>query len=176
MESIKKIYALELNKGKYYVGETDNFVARLQQHQEGSGASWTALHGVVDVDLVIVKKGEHDENNITKDYMAKYGIDNVRGGVYSAAVLTAEEKSVIQKEIWSLRGACLRCGRVGHFIRSCSALEDINGQRLNAQDVAVTTQSPGPIGSEREKEKTTKACIDCGISFAGVALGTRVEN
>lgn len=121
MKRPTKIYALRLEGVKYYVGETDFFMRRLKEHQDGTASAWTALHKVVEVEEVTIKKTKHDENNLTKDYMAKYGIDNVRGGLYTSLILSPEERAILQKEIWGAEGLCYGCGEAGHFLRSCPA-------------------------------------------------------
>jgi hypothetical protein len=60
-----------------------------------------------------------EEDKVTKEYMAKYGIDKVRGGSYSQIELTSNQKDMIQSEIKGATDACQQCGEIGHFIRYC---------------------------------------------------------
>ena len=126
----EKIYVLRLDKGKYYIGKTAKFIPRLQQHINKVASSWTTAYPVVDVEEIRLLVSDHDENNVTKEYMAKYGIDNVRGGAYVKITLDDAEKKLLQKEIWDIQGSCTKCGRPGHMVASCHSVEDILGNKL----------------------------------------------
>lgn len=83
-----KVYALKLEHGKYYVGITSrkDVNTRVEEHISGVGARWTLLHKPVDIievkDLGLVPKkvAENTENEITIEYMDRFGTQNVRGG------------------------------------------------------------------------------------------------
>ena len=76
------IYVLRLEGGHYYIGKSDNVIARYQQHLDGKGSAWTKLHKPVSLVKTVEGASPFDEDKITKEYMAKYGIDKVRGGSY----------------------------------------------------------------------------------------------
>lgn len=42
-------YVLSLENGNYYVGITNNFNERINQHLSGKGSSWTKKHKPIDV-------------------------------------------------------------------------------------------------------------------------------
>ena len=73
------IYVLKLVNNKYYVGKTVNPHFRLENHFESSGSSWTKKYKPIQVHELRPDQSDHDEQRITQEYMAKYGIDNVRG-------------------------------------------------------------------------------------------------
>jgi predicted GIY-YIG superfamily endonuclease len=75
------IYVLQLEGGKYYVGKTQNLDRRYAEHQAGE-CMWTKLYKPVCV-MSTVLGDAFDEDKITKQLMAKHGIDNVRGGSYA---------------------------------------------------------------------------------------------
>lgn len=75
------VYVLELEDDCWYVGITHNLNFRLAQHMAGGGARWTKLHKPLRVAEVIFKDASLAlENATTKEYMERYGEENVRGG------------------------------------------------------------------------------------------------
>lgn len=90
-------YVLQLARGKYYVGSTNNLQRRLSEHFSGYGAKWTQKYQPQK--LVYTKKGKGHENALTKDTMRKYGIDNVRGGSWSQRILSKKQKQSLAKKI-----------------------------------------------------------------------------
>ena len=82
------LYVLELENNKYYVGITSKTPEkRMQQHIGGFlGAKWTKKHKPVrilkteDLGFISFNDAEKYENKIVRQYIKKYGIDNVRGG------------------------------------------------------------------------------------------------
>lgn len=125
MENI--LYVLKLEGEKYYVGKTSDVKRRFEQHVRGTGAEWTKLHKPVK--LLETKKitSEHDENNVTKDLMKKYGMENVRGGAYASAVITEEQEQALRHEIRSNTDTCYKCGKAGHFARYCKRTSSFKG-------------------------------------------------
>jgi len=113
------VYVLELVGGKYYVGTTSNIAIRYQQHLDGQGSSWTHKYPPISLLKIYQNTSPFDEDRITKEYMAIYGIDNVRGGSYVRLQLSPEIKQKIQREIRGALGLCIQCGEAGHFIRHC---------------------------------------------------------
>lgn len=83
------LYVLKLKDDKYYVGITarSNPQDRIQQHIGGYyGAKWTKKYPPVetletrDLGLVSTNDAELEEKTTTREYMKKYGYQNVRGG------------------------------------------------------------------------------------------------
>lgn len=75
------VYVLKLVDDCWYVGITHDLNKRLSQHFGGEGSKWTKLHKPIEVERVIFPAEEDTiENDITKEYMEKYGKDKVRGG------------------------------------------------------------------------------------------------
>ena len=60
-----------------------------------------------------------EEDKITKEYMLKYGIENVRGGTYTQIELTENQIQSINYELRGAMDECLKCGKKGHFVAEC---------------------------------------------------------
>lgn len=118
---MESLYVLQLQGGKYYVGKSADVKNRIEQHMAGSGSAWTKQYRPVKVVETRRLKDEHDENNTTKDYMKKYGIDNVRGGSYCQLDLPASLQTTLVAELRGASDACFKCGKTGHFARYCRA-------------------------------------------------------
>ena len=116
---MEQLYVLQLAGGKYYVGKTKNVADRYKQHLSGDGAAWTRKHAPTKLIETRGLKDEHDETNVTKDLMKKYGVDNVRGGAYVSIEIDEATKSVLEREIRGDNDKCFKCGLGGHFANRC---------------------------------------------------------
>jgi predicted GIY-YIG superfamily endonuclease len=125
------IYILKLENGKYYVGKSDNPMLRYQDHFNGNGSAWTRKYKPIGVEKIIPNASHFDEDKYTKEFMAKYGTDNVRGGVYVENELDEFTKENLNREIWGAENKCTRCGRTGHFVKDCYANTTVNGDRFD---------------------------------------------
>lgn len=120
-QATTNIYVLKLKNNKYYVGQSTNVNQRIKQHERGEGSAWTQKYEPVEVVEIKKNASPFDEDKMTKQYMAKYGVENVRGGSYSQVRLTDEQEDILQREIDTATGACFRCGEKGHFANQCDA-------------------------------------------------------
>lgn len=119
------IYALQLEQGKYYVGKTHRFEGFdgvelcFQEHLEGRGCEWTKLYKPIS----IIESYEHDstfeEDDLTKKYMMKYGIEHVRGGSYTKIDLEEWQVKSLEHEFKSVNDKCFKSGKNGHFAKDC---------------------------------------------------------
>jgi predicted GIY-YIG superfamily endonuclease len=155
------IYILRCQNEKYYIGKSDNPISRYKEHLKGNGSSWTKLHKPIEVVKIISNVSDFDEDKYTKEFMAKYGIDNVRGGSYSNIELDALQIDIITREIWGAQNKCTRCGRKGHFVRDCFANTDTDGNDLeDSEDELVwcCEKCNAEFESESQCEKHEKKC------------------
>jgi predicted GIY-YIG superfamily endonuclease len=113
------IYVLRLEGGRYYIGKSDNVIKRYQEHLNGSGSAWTKKYPPIKLELTRPIQGDHDENNTTKDYMKKYGIEKVRGGSYTQMALPEDVKVLLERELRGNADVCYKCNLPGHFIEQC---------------------------------------------------------
>lgn len=124
------IYILKLQGGKYYIGKTSDLMKRYKEHLDGKGSAWTKKYAPIGVEKVIKNASPFDEDKYTKEYMAKYGIDKVRGGSYVSMELDEVQEEALTREIWGAKDCCAQCGRKGHFIKDCYAKTDVSGNEL----------------------------------------------
>lgn len=80
------VYVLRLQDDCWYVGQTYKLATRLRGHFGAGGAIWTRAHKPIEV-VELHWGNKHLENMKTLEYMAKYGIDKVRGGRWCPLVL-----------------------------------------------------------------------------------------
>ena len=181
------VYVLELKGGKYYVGISDDPERRFLYHVSGKGAAWTRMHQPIRILEIRSGSSRFDEDKVTKEYMATYGIDNVRGGSYVHPTLRLEDRMALKREIWMAQNVCMRCGHSSHYVTDCFARTDVCGDPIeDAGDVARTRdrqdspdrrhQGPSPArrhlrDSPAQNETTKKerwiaqgGCFRCGAT------------
>lgn len=112
------IYVLKLIQNKFYVGRSENVVQRFQQHQDCLGSAWTRKYPVVGL-AETLPVTDFGELSTTLRYMKMYGIENVRGDVYSNINLTSRQIDDINLHIRHENGLCLKCGSDEHFMADC---------------------------------------------------------
>lgn len=113
------IYILELTNSKYYIGRTTNTAMRIEDHFNNKGCEYTKKYKPIKVIEMYKDCDVYDEDKYVLKYMAKYGIDNVRGGSFSQIELDENEIEIINKMINNAENKCYNCGKVGHFINDC---------------------------------------------------------
>ena len=122
------IYKLNLEKGKKYIGKSENIDHRMKQHFSGNGSKVTKkfkpVSGVV-IDEVPGFFSDEIEHEYTEKYIKKYGYQNVRGGYYTNSKTLNDNKKVTKSTC-----NCYRCGRQGHYASTCYAKKHIKGYYL----------------------------------------------
>ena len=163
------IYILKLQNNKYYVGKSNDLETRLTSHKNGLASAWTKKYKPISVEKVIPNASSYDENKETIEYMGKYGIDNVRGGIYVTEALDNTQRSEINKQIWGANDCCTQCGRKEHFVNNCKETKDVTGQDIikTGNDIFKTGHDIFKTGNDIFKEeykdkKLIKTCFDCG--------------
>jgi predicted GIY-YIG superfamily endonuclease len=116
---MEQLYILQCESGKYYVGKTADVMRRYEEHKSGKGSAWTKKYPPTRLMECRAITGSHDENNMTKDLMKKYGVNNVRGGTYTQLVLPDELMKALNMEFLGNADVCYKCNLAGHFANRC---------------------------------------------------------
>lgn len=154
---MEHIYILRLSTGKYYIGKTKNVDKRWEEHISGNGSGWTKKYKPLSLIKSVVSTSHFDEDRYVKEYMEKYGIENVRGGTYSNMVLDANCIAVLEKEIRHSNNLCVRCGRGTHFVKDCYATTNSDGKAIKKETAKETAKKDvKPPKAYKEVVKTKK--------------------
>ncbi len=159
--SLTNIYVLRLQSGKYYVGKSENPEKRFEEHKNGIGSSWTKKYKPVELVKVIKNASHFDEDKITKEYMEKYGIQNVRGGTYVSIELDDIQIESLKRELWGAKNKCTSCGRDNHFAKDYYAKTDVYGDEILYETDSDSDSSEEYESQPRYSNKNV-VCFRCG--------------
>ena len=118
------VYVLGDEKGRMYVGKSQDVERRVEQHLAGEGTQF--LTGGKVRRLEVGETGseldlESWERNETLARMYKHGVGNVRGWMFTSARLSAEQEEQAFGQICEKYDLCRKCGRNTHFAIKCFA-------------------------------------------------------
>lgn len=119
-ESKLELYVLELTENKYYVGL--NFEGRITQKPCETGFDWAQQYNILGFWKKTIMNLS-DEDIEVKRLMMLYGIDNVRGGTYSASVLTPEQIQSLEIEFAHVRGEYFDCADVSKISQESNMMK-----------------------------------------------------
>ena len=148
------IYVLELRNGKYYVGKTNNPDFRLKNHVNSDGSEWTKLYKPIRLIELKPDCDDYDEDKITRQYMDKYGINNVRGGSFVSVKLDKSTINILEKMSNGTNNKCYSCGKTGHFAKDCEYQESSSEEESDNEDNFETWLKPEFIKKCKKKDIT----------------------
>ena len=145
------IYVLRCYNNKYYVGKTEKkIMQRYKEHLTGKGSAWTRKYKPIEL-VECIRGDKFDEDKKTKEYMEKYGINNVRGGSYCQITLDKVSIASIKREIRGANDKCNKCGKSGHFASKCPYESDESND--NEEEVEMSMEDLETVFNEEEKEE-----------------------
>ncbi len=124
----KGIYVLQMDgrpKPFFYVGKAEDIERRIQQHRDGTGAfciSGEAFTRVETTTKGTVDDMESWERNEVLARMFEFGINNVRGWMYTFKTMPVQQKVSAFDQICEKFDRCRKCGRGTHFVSNCQAM------------------------------------------------------
>lgn len=164
MSLTTNIYVLRLEGDHYYVGKSEDIEKRYVQHVNGSGSAWTRRWSPISIIKTYSNVSPFEEDKVTKELMARYGIDKVRGGSYTGMELDREQMRSLEREIRGATDLCIRCGKVGHFVQRCPA-EEIVEEEEDDDDEEESEDQDDDDDSEEEDEIVEWLCEYCDRGF-----------
>jgi hypothetical protein len=132
------IYILKLEKGKFYIGKTNDPKFRIKTHFNSKGSLWTKIYCPIVLEKIIPNCDDYDEDKWTKIYMDIYGIDNVRGGSFTKIKLSDEIKKTLKRMSNGTNDKCFKCGKAGHFANYCYSKSN-QDKKKQSQHVRIWT-------------------------------------
>jgi len=145
---MEQLYILQCESGKYYVGKTADVMRRFEEHKNGKGSAWTKKYPPTRLMECRGITSPHDENNVTEDMMKKYGIENVRGGIYTQIVLPEEITNVLKLKFRGTADTCYKCNLAGHFANRCP--NEVEVPKVNKMKTKVVVEAWGCSYCDRE--------------------------
>ena len=121
------VYALQTLSGdapSFYVGKSSHIAKRIQDHRDGLGTPYLAGCDSARVPLCTSGSSadlESWERNETLHRMLVFGIDNVRGWMFTDRHLQPADRRAAFAQICEKNDLCRRCGRDSHFRANCFA-------------------------------------------------------
>lgn len=151
------IYIAALETNKYYIGKTLELQKIIDNFEKGeTDLQWIKTFNFIHI-IETFAGDDFDLDKTVYKYMSKYGIENVRGGMFSEPILSFEQHLTINKHINSSNNTCLACGSVNHTIEKCDTIICYRCGRLNHDANSCSETTHFLNGS-------TNGCYRCGRS------------
>jgi len=151
------IYVLLCQNDKYYVGKTIKDVQqRFNEHllSFDNKCIFTLKNKPIKIIETLLTDDPLDEDKITKKYMMKYGIDNVRGGSYTKLILEDWQIKTLYHEFDSARDICYKCKKDDHFVNECNVIcnNENDGDSENDSDNESDSENDGDSKNDSDND------------------------
>ena len=103
---LTNVYVLRLMDGRRFVGLSDDPTKAFVAHKEGGISAWTDRYIPERIETVERKVKAQELDRYVIRCMIQYGVENVRGGSWSAVRLTDVEQREIRRRIAEERRDC----------------------------------------------------------------------
>lgn len=121
------VYVIQLDNGKYYVGQAANVRKRVEEHRSTQrSAAFVDANFKKGNNIVYLEPQtyfpndlQHWEKQETLLAMLKFKFENVRGGPWCQTRLTYRNLCFITDELVHQMSVCHKCGKKGHIGQYC---------------------------------------------------------
>jgi hypothetical protein len=124
------VYVLQ-HSDRFYVGKSADIAKRIREHKAGRGAVCCPISSVrvkpITPPVVCLETQDWEswERNETLTRMYEFGIDKVRGWMFTSRDLSKAEKDHAFRQVCEKFDLCRRCGAATHFASDCGALHRV---------------------------------------------------
>lgn len=162
MDTVVDVFVLKLEKGRYYIGKSTDVETDLASHQNGVGNLWTKLFRPVQTIAIFKNVPAAEEHKQTIIYMKTYGIDKVRGSIYTNLELSEAEIKAIKDEYL----ICFYCDQIGHLkkdcpMKLCHKCKQGGHVAVNCKSGSITCHQCGQSGHMARNCPQTQKCYKC---------------
>ena len=165
-------YVMKLQGNKYYVGCSQKAFIPYFKIFDIIDNSWLATYAPEKIIHMQFGCDIFEVNKLTKKAMARFGIDNVRGGSYLQEKLSAVQMQVLQHELTLSQYKCHLCLERPHFQKDCTANLDADGKILGFEDCQNCSE-PGHASTACPRDNQ---CHKCGSTHHKAGSCREVKN
>lgn len=116
------VYVLRCEHDQYYVGKTHKEAPEINKINKINN-EWLKLYKPIETIECILTDDPYKEDNLTKQYMEKYGIESVRNsGSYRELTLEDWQIKALNHEFMSHKIFCNECDSESHFTDDCTEI------------------------------------------------------
>ena len=117
------VYKLKLSENKYYIGKSTDIDRRIWCHENDNGSYWTKKYHFLNREPLLTDNNNNSkfwELEETLENICLYGINNVRGSMFTKMSLLREDKIKAAQLYCEMYDLCRKCGSDSHFITHCN--------------------------------------------------------